>query len=130
MVDLFWNGRALLVYILWQWLIIGAVPEGAIQNALSQGLPATAALESLTGKTWIIEAGRYFAFFAVITSMLGVAFSMVDFLGDGLKMSRTGWSRGLFNVFDLFTAICADDLGSRDFRDGDRICRRVRRGVS
>lgn len=91
----FGTGIPLLVYILWQWLIIGAVPEGAIQNALSQGLPATAALESLTGKTWIIEAGRYFAFFAVITSMLGVAFSMVDFLGDGLKMSRTGWSRGL-----------------------------------
>ncbi|MBF8262886.1 MAG: tyrP-B [Parachlamydiales bacterium] len=87
------TGIPLVIYILWQWLIIGAVPPGAIQTAMEQGLPATAALESLTGMAWIIQAGRYFAFFAVITSMLGVAFSMVDFLGDGFNMSRTGSKR-------------------------------------
>lgn len=92
------TGIPLVVYILWQWLIIGAVPPGAIQTALSNGLPATAALESLTGMTWIIDAGRYFAFFAVITSMLGVAFSMVDFIGDGMNWKRTGWSRILLTV--------------------------------
>ena len=90
-----WLGTAipLTIYIIWQWLIIGAVPPGAIQNALAEGQPATAALNSLTGMTWIIQAGRYFAFFAVITSMLGVAFSMVDFLGDGFNFKRTGPSR-------------------------------------
>lgn len=87
------TGIPLVIYLLWQWLIIGAVPPGAIQAALDKGLPATAALESLTGMTWIIEAGRYFAFFAVITSMLGVAFSMVDFLGDGFNFRRTGYPR-------------------------------------
>lgn len=91
----FGTGVPLVIYILWQWLMIGAVPPGAIQEALNQGLPATAALESLTGKSWIVDVGRYFAFFAVITSMLGVAFSMVDFLGDGLNMPRTGKARGL-----------------------------------
>lgn len=89
----FGTGIPLIIYILWQWLIIGAVPPGAIQTALGKGLPATAALESLTGMTWIIEAGRYFAFFAVITSMLGVAFSMVDFLGDGFNLKRSGYPR-------------------------------------
>lgn len=89
------TGIPLGIYILWQWLMIGAVPAGAIQAALDKGLPATAALESLTGMAWIIDAGRYFAFFAVITSMLGVAFSMVDFIGDGLKMGREGKSRGI-----------------------------------
>lgn len=88
------TGIPLAVYILWQWLIIGAVPPGAIQSALEKGLPATAALESLTGMQWIIDAGRYFAFFAVITSMLGVAFSMVDFIGDGFKLGRAGRTRG------------------------------------
>ena len=95
------TGIPLVIYLLWQWLIIGAVPSGSIQTALDKGLPATAALESLTGMTWIIEAGRYFAFFAVITSMLGVAFSMVDFLGDGLKMNRKGTSR-IFLTFLTF----------------------------
>ena len=97
----FGTGIPLIIYIVWQWLIIGAVPAGAIQAALDKGLPATAALESLTGMTWIIEAGRYFAFFAVITSMLGVAFSMVDFLGDGLKLKRTGYPR-MFLTFLTF----------------------------
>lgn len=95
------TGIPLLIYIAWQWLIIGVVPEGAIQSALDQELPATAALESLSEMVWIIEAGRYFAFFAVITSMLGVAFSMVDFLGDGLNMNRTGYSR-IFLTFLTF----------------------------
>lgn len=89
------TGIPLAIYILWQWLIIGAVPSGAIQTAMEQGLPVTAALESLTGRAWIIEAGRYFAFFAIITSMLGVAFSMVDFLGDGFNIGRTGSKRCL-----------------------------------
>jgi tyrosine-specific transport protein len=95
------TGIPLVIYILWQWLIIGAVPEGAIQSALDKGMPATAALESLTGMTWIIQAGRYFAFFAVITSLLGVAFSMVDFLGDGFNLKRTGYSR-MFLTFLTF----------------------------
>jgi tyrosine-specific transport protein len=95
------TGIPLVIYLIWQWLIIGAVPPGAIQAALDKGLPATAALESLTGMTWIIQAGRYFAFFAVITSMLGVAFSMVDFLGDGMNLPRTGTPR-MFLTFLTF----------------------------
>jgi tyrosine-specific transport protein len=42
-----------------------------------------------------MKLGQFFAFFALVTSMLGVAFSMVDFLGDGLKMKRAGKQRGL-----------------------------------
>lgn len=87
------TGIPLLIYILWQWLIIGAIPPGAMQAALDQGLPATAALESLTGMSWVVDAGRYFAFFAIITSLLGVAFSLVDFLGDGLNFQRSGRHR-------------------------------------
>ncbi len=76
----------LLVFLAWQWLIIGAVPPDAIHDALETGRPATAALQSLVGHPWIMAFGQFFAFFAIITSMLGVAFSMVDFLADGLKV--------------------------------------------
>ena len=32
----------------------------------------------------------HLALFAIITSTIGVAFSLVDFLGDGFKVKRTG----------------------------------------
>ncbi len=93
--SIFWGTlSAFIVYLLWQWLIIGAVPASAIQTALEEGKPATAALQTLTGSPWIMQAAQFFAFFAIITSMLGVAFSMVDFLADGLKINaKGGWSR-------------------------------------
>ncbi len=68
------TGIACATYLLWQWLIIGAVPGEAIQQALAEGRPATAALESMAGVSWVVQAGRFFAFFAIVTSMLGVAF--------------------------------------------------------
>ncbi len=90
-----------LFYLVWQWLIIGAVPAGAIAAAREAGLPATSALQSVSGNASIFLVGQYFAFFAIITSMLGVAFSLVDFLGDGLKVSREG-SKRYFLVFLTF----------------------------
>lgn len=92
--SIFWGTLiALLFFLVWQWLIIGAVTPQAIQEALINGMPATAALQSLTGNPIVVKLGQFFAFFAIITSMLGVAFSMVDFLGDGLKISTTGAKR-------------------------------------
>ena len=89
----FGTSIALIVFLAWQWLIIGAVAPGAIEEALEKGMPATAALQSLTGNPVVMKLGQFFAFFAIITSMLGVAFSMVDFLGDGLKIRATGNKR-------------------------------------
>lgn len=100
--SIFWGTfSGLIVYLLWQWLIIGAVPTSAIENALAQGQPATAALQTLTDAPWVMQAAQFFAFFAIITSMLGVAFSMVDFLADGLKIRANGVLRVLlcFLVF-------------------------------
>ncbi len=93
--SIFWGTlSAFIVYLLWQWLIIGAVPISAIETALTEGKPATAALQTLTGSPWIMKAAQFFAFFAIITSMLGVAFSMVDFLADGMNIkAKGGWSR-------------------------------------
>jgi len=91
----------LIIFLVWQWLIIGAVPEGAIEEALKNGQPATAALQTLIGNPWVMKVGQFFAFFALITSMLGVSFSMVDFLADGLKVKRTGKWR-VFLCFTVF----------------------------
>ncbi|MCB1107665.1 MAG: tyrosine transporter [Chlamydiia bacterium] len=91
----FWGSfLPLIVYIVWQWLIIGVVPQEIIEKTLSEGTPVTAAFSSVTGEEGFARLGRFFAFFAIVTSTLGVAFSMVDFLGDGLKIERRkGWKR-------------------------------------
>ncbi|GAB4184835.1 MAG: aromatic amino acid transport family protein [Simkaniaceae bacterium] len=91
-----------LIYFLWQWLIIGSLPPSEITAVLHKGKPVTEALESLTGKPWIALIGKFFAFFALVTSVLGVAFSMVDFLGDGMRMSRKGLSRFLLTILTFF----------------------------
>ncbi|MCI5052741.1 MAG: tyrosine transporter [Simkaniaceae bacterium] len=83
----------LLVYILWQWLIIGALSPEALEQTLSVGAPVTDALRDVAHRPIIHQLGRFFALFAIITSTLGVSFSMVDFIGDGLKARRTGTSR-------------------------------------
>jgi tyrosine-specific transport protein len=84
---------ALGVYLFWQWLIIGSIPQEMIQQALQAGVPVTQALQAVTGYPWVYSIGRCFAFFALTTSLLGVAFSMVDFLGDGLKVDAEGKKR-------------------------------------
>ncbi|MEI6243039.1 MAG: aromatic amino acid transport family protein [Chlamydiota bacterium] len=84
----------LVVYLIWQWLIIGILPQEVIQETMRKGSPVTDALLNLVGAKSIMVFGQSFAFFAIVTSFLGVAFSIVDFLGDGLGIQeRTGFRR-------------------------------------
>lgn len=88
----------LLSYALWQWLVIGSIPEDRLIAAAAEGAPVSslfAGLESL----WVARFALFFSFFAIVTSLLGVSMSMVDFLGDGLKITdRTGFKRLLLTV--------------------------------
>lgn len=91
----FWGSfLPLVVYIVWQWLVIGAVPKEILLKTLEEGIPITTAFGAVTGNPMFVMVGRFFAFFAIVTSTLGVAFSMVDFLGDGFNVEeRKGLSR-------------------------------------
>lgn len=84
-----------IVYSVWQWMIIGSVPKETLLETLQAGLPVTSALKASTNYAWIIPIGQYFSFFALVTSVLGVSLSMIDFFADGLKVQRTGMSRAL-----------------------------------
>lgn len=82
----------LAVYFVWEWLILGLVPVegvGGFKEALQQGQTATHALNNVTGVTWVLLAAQLFAFFAIVTSFIGVALSFVDFLADGLHIKKT-----------------------------------------
>ncbi|NGX51492.1 MAG: Tyrosine-specific transport protein [Chlamydiae bacterium] len=94
-IAVFWGSVIpLIVYLVWQWLIIGAIPREVIARTLAEGTPITSAFQLVTGESYFALVARFFAFFAIVTSTLGVSFSMVDFLGDGFNVvHRTGWKR-------------------------------------
>ena len=83
---------AFLIYLVWQWLILGIVPvEGpdGLAQALAQGnQPATDFLRIHVHGLWIASIAEYFAFFAIVTSFLGIAMGLFDFLSDGLKIPK------------------------------------------
>lgn len=80
----------LLIYLLWEGLILGLVPPSKFSEALDQGEIATHVLKNVVGVSWITDVAEIFAFFAIITSFLSVALSFVDFLADGLNIKKTG----------------------------------------
>jgi tyrosine-specific transport protein len=79
----------LIIYLLWQWIILGIVPLQEFKVALDKGEIATEALKSAVGASWVVDVAQAFAFFAIITSFLSVSLSFVDFLADGLGIKKT-----------------------------------------
>lgn len=77
------------VYMIWQWTVLGTVPLEALASSWQDGVPSTEPLSSFLGSSVIRITARFFSFFAVITSFLGVSLSLSDFLSDGLKIKKT-----------------------------------------
>ncbi len=79
------TGIAFVIYSVWQWLVIGSAPIETIVAAKAAGQPASVVLQSITANPWLGRCAAIFAFFALVTSLLGVSLSMVDFMADGLR---------------------------------------------
>lgn len=78
----------LLIYLLWELVILGLVPVDMVEAARDQGDMATRALRQAVGSSWVASLTESFAFFAVVTSFLTVSLSFVDFLSDGLGIEK------------------------------------------
>lgn len=76
----------LIIYLLWEYVILGLVPYTHFMNTAENGDLATKALEGASGSVAISTIAGLFAFFAIVTSLLAVAMGLVDFLRDGFKM--------------------------------------------
>lgn len=94
----------LLIYLIWEAVMLGIIPiqgrEG-LMHALDQGKAATHALRAVVGRSWISTVAHAFALFAVITSFLAQSLSLVDFLADGLKISKVGFNRAFLVLLTL-----------------------------
>ncbi len=84
---------AFFVYLIWLLMVQGAVPfEGVhgLQSALLAGKPATYSLGASIASSKIDIFAHMFSFFALITSFLGIALGLYDFLSDGLRIPKKG----------------------------------------
>lgn len=82
----------LVAYIIWQWLILGIIPKegpNGLREALVKGDTAVEPLKYFLQNPYVYVIGQSFAFFALVTSFLGVTLGLKDFLADGLGVKKT-----------------------------------------
>lgn len=82
----------LFVYILWEFLTLGIIPiDGphGISQGYIQGSNGAHLLTAFLENSAIAMVARFFSFFAIVTSFLGVSLSLSDFLADGLRIEKT-----------------------------------------
>ena len=85
----------ILIYIIWEALILGIIPitgQTSLTSLAASGKPAVEvaqALSQLLELPWLTRAASVFSIFALITSILGVSLSMFDFLADGLHQHKS-----------------------------------------
>lgn len=89
---------AFLIYAVWLALILGIVPVSGLTVALQQGKPATLFLREHVEGLYVAQIAEFFAFFAIVTSFLGMALGLFDFLADGLKIPKKGWGNLLLGL--------------------------------
>lgn len=78
----------LVVYILWDWLLLGVIPEQGFQGNLSYDQ-----VLSFVQSPIVKISALYFAFFAIITSFLAQALALLDFLRDALRLKNNKLNR-------------------------------------
>lgn len=83
----------LIVYVIWQVLILGIVPLDALEKASSLGQNAVWPLKDIVGSTTLFNVGKAFAFFTMTTSYIALALAYLDFLADGLKVKKVGMKK-------------------------------------
>jgi len=89
----------LIIYLIWEFLILGIVPKSGPESLMAiyqSGQPAiglSKALDSLLNSSSISVIFKFFAFFAISTSFIGVSYSLFDFLADGFQIKKTKLGR-------------------------------------
>lgn len=109
MALIFGTTLPLVIYVIWELMILGIIPlEGkyGLLEALHNGDSAVNPLGNYISNPGLLTVGRAFAFFAMTTSYLGISIAFVDFLLDGLKLSKKHSSKlGICAVIFLIPMI-------------------------
>lgn len=82
---------ALFIYLIWEIIVLGIVPiegEWGILNSYRMGREGSQALAGVLGSSGVSLFAQGFAFFAILTSFLAQALSLVHFLADGFQVKH------------------------------------------
>ncbi|MBI3211776.1 MAG: tyrosine transporter [Simkania negevensis] len=88
-----WGGSlfTLVVYLIWEIIVLALLPVGqkdGIWESFHKGIDAAEALRHYLGSGALSFSVQWLAFFAILTSFLSQALSLVHFLRDGFKMEK------------------------------------------
>lgn len=81
---------AFAIYLIWEVLVLGIVPlEGAngLIESLKKDHEASQSIAAVIGSPFVRVFSQGLAFFAILTSFLAQALSLVHFLADGMKVN-------------------------------------------
>lgn len=108
----------LLVYISWEFLALGIIPvqgENGIAAGYSEGSNGVLLLNAFLHNPALAMIARFFSFFAIVTSFLGVSMSLFDFLADGLSIKKTRPGRLLLYVITFVPPLLIALIDPRAF---------------
>lgn len=108
----------LVVYIIWEFLALGIIPlqgEYGVINGYGQGANGVHLLTGILGHSTIAMIARFFSFFAIVTSFLGVSLSLTDFLADGFKIKKSRWGRSWLYVLTFAPPLVITLIDPRAF---------------
>ncbi|MBX9586073.1 MAG: tyrosine transporter [Gammaproteobacteria bacterium] len=94
----------LIVYILWELVILGIIPLNgelsltSILHTSSPEIGCTKALEKILNNHLIGSLSSALVFFVISTSFIGVSLSLFDFIADGLHLTRSTFHRLLIAI--------------------------------
>ncbi|PCI75330.1 tyrosine transporter [Candidatus Aerophobetes bacterium] len=108
----------LILYIIWQALVMGAVPLSgnvSLASAWVKGESVTVALSKIIHRPEVAVIGQFAVFFAIITSFLGVTMSLSDFVTDGFKLKRNTMGRFFSMLIALIPPLIFTAVSARGF---------------
>ena len=100
----------MLVYLVWEFVVLGTIPMygdvsmHVIAQSKQPVLQLTNALDNLVKGHGVSFVIRFFTFFAIVSSFIGVSLGLFDFLADGTKMAKQGMSRVSLVMMTFFPA--------------------------
>lgn len=89
----------LIIYILWQWIVIGSLTSSQIAQTAQMDIPISITLAQVIQHPQLPAFILIFSVCALITSFLGVSLSMLDFLSDMVGHKQTPKLRFILGLF-------------------------------
>lgn len=97
----------LVLYIIWEAIVLGAVPISFLEQAKVEGWTAIGALQTALKCSAFYVAGEFFGFFALISSFIGVSLGLKDFFIDAFQWDEKKRKVEIFFLVFVFPLVWA-----------------------